>query len=323
MDTIIPVSNKDYVIPADELSKVDNYNDLCRMTYIEESVIEEHLKEFDMDILCSCQHLSCEFMKKHYDKIHWSVASKTQILDDDLIYDLLHEHDKYTNRTIVRNLIRYQKMSNVNRSIAFSRLKKCVNFTGITSLLSSEIESNILYYDNYELDDGTVKSIPRKFSLEMIELLANDINWSFVSRHIELPEYFIRRYSKKVNWTNICRYQKLSEDFLVEFYEKLDWDYVWRYQNINESAISVLIDLDTVSSYKWENISHYQKLSEDFIRMYSDKLDWEDICIYQKLSESFIDEFSHKVRWDAVYKYQNISGSFINDHYEQFKNYID
>ena len=35
----------------------------------------------------------------------------------------------------------------------------------------------------------------------------------------------------------------------------------------------------------WTNISHYQKLSEDFISEFQDKVNWWDISKYQKLSD--------------------------------------
>ena len=45
----------------------------------------------------------------------------------------------------------------------------------------------------------------------------------------------------------------------------------------------------------WNNISIYQKLSEDFIREFKNKVDWYSISAYQKLSEDFIREFKNKV----------------------------
>ena len=297
-------------------------NVLCRTVDIAEKVIEENLNKFDMEILCSCQRLSCDFLKRHFDKIHWGTATKTQLLDDDIIMDILHDERFGSNKYILKNLIQYQSMNNVNTAIAFSKLKKSNNVHPLSHTLSSEIVSNIIYYDNYEGKDGTINCIPRKFSLDMIELLANDINWTFISKNIQLPEYFINKYKNKVHWGNICRYQELSEEFLVSHVEYLVWDNVWRYQKLNEGTIKVLSDLDAVSVYKWKNISRYQKLSEDFIRQHYKEVDWEDICTYQKLSEEFIEEFSHKVKWDAIYKYQYISGLFIHEHYDKFKFYI-
>lgn len=47
----------------------------------------------------------------------------------------------------------------------------------------------------------------------------------------------------------------------------------------------------------WWYISYCQKLSEDFIREFSDKVDWNYISYRQKLSFKFIKEFANKINW--------------------------
>lgn len=47
----------------------------------------------------------------------------------------------------------------------------------------------------------------------------------------------------------------------------------------------------------WYSVSRNQKLSEDFIRDYSEKLNWEYITSSQELSEDFVIEFSDKIYW--------------------------
>ena len=55
----------------------------------------------------------------------------------------------------------------------------------------------------------------------------------------------------------------------------------------------------------WENISAYQKLSEDFISEFKDKVDWYDISRYQKLSKGFIQEFKDYVNNISLSKNAN------------------
>jgi len=63
----------------------------------------------------------------------------------------------------------------------------------------------------------------------------------------------------------------------------------------------------------WYLISSCQKLSEDFIREFQDKVDWETISFRQELSEEFILEFKDKLDLQLVKDYQvNISRDFIN-----------
>ena len=42
-------------------------------------------------------------------------------------------------------------------------------------------------------------------------------------------------------------------------------------------------------------MSSEQKLSEDFIREFQDKVDWNKVSMYQKLSDDFIIEFQDRL----------------------------
>ena len=46
---------------------------------------------------------------------------------------------------------------------------------------------------------------------------------------------------------------------------------------------------------RYDDISQYQTLSEDFIREFKDKVDWIKISEHKKISGSFIREFQNKV----------------------------
>lgn len=63
----------------------------------------------------------------------------------------------------------------------------------------------------------------------------------------------------------------------------------------------------------WWRISYKEKLSEEFIREFQDKVFWIHISIYQKLSEAFIKEFAHKVDWEMIMKHQKLSKQFKNE----------
>ena len=63
----------------------------------------------------------------------------------------------------------------------------------------------------------------------------------------------------------------------------------------------------------WGFISAYQKLSENFIREFQDKVNWCYISAYQKLSEDFIREFQDNVDWIYISAYQKLSEDFIKE----------
>ena len=68
----------------------------------------------------------------------------------------------------------------------------------------------------------------------------------------------------------------------------------------------------------WDYISVYQKLSEEFIEKYIDKVDWWYISKYQKLSEEFIEKYIDKLNWYCISKYQTLSEKFIEKHCDKF-----
>jgi len=63
----------------------------------------------------------------------------------------------------------------------------------------------------------------------------------------------------------------------------------------------------------WSTICCYQRLSEDFIREFKDKVVWKEICCYQDLSEDFIREFQDKVDWKVISERQKLSEAFIRE----------
>ena len=66
-------------------------------------------------------------------------------------------------------------------------------------------------------------------------------------------------------------------------------------------------------------VSSRQKLSENFIREFQDKIDWYKISIHQKLSENFIPEFQDKINWSRLSMKRKFSEEFI----EEFETKID
>ncbi len=71
----------------------------------------------------------------------------------------------------------------------------------------------------------------------------------------------------------------------------------------------------------WWDISAYQRLSENFISKYADKVrehkyfvDWNLISCYQKLSEPFIEKYKNLVNWNYIFIWQDLSDEFIEKH---------
>jgi hypothetical protein len=101
----------------------------------------------------------------------------------------------------------------------------------------------------------------------------------------------------------------MTQELKNEIQRLLDW-YNGKYNDNLSELPDILPD---INSDFWSCISHSQKLSEEFIREFKDKVDWFHISQYQKLSEEFIREFKDKVDWSYISQYQKLSESFIRE----------
>ena len=88
----------------------------------------------------------------------------------------------------------------------------------------------------------------------------------------------------------------------------IDWNNISKHQKLSENFIREFQD-----KVNWCNISYKQKLSEEFIREFQDKFNWESISRNQKLSEDFIREFQCEVDWESISKSQKLSEDFIRE----------
>ena len=87
-----------------------------------------------------------------------------------------------------------------------------------------------------------------------------------------------------------------------------DWTSLSRHNRLTEDFIREFKD-----KVDWYFISFYQHLSEDFIREFQDKVDWYWISVDQQVSESFLREFKDKVDWFGISKYHHLSEDFIRE----------
>ena len=86
----------------------------------------------------------------------------------------------------------------------------------------------------------------------------------------------------------------------------VDWYFISIYQKLSEEFIEKYCN-----KVYWYYISVHQTLSEEFIEKYKDKVEWYYISIYQKLSESFIEKHKDKIYWNCILLFQKLSEEFI------------
>ena len=75
----------------------------------------------------------------------------------------------------------------------------------------------------------------------------------------------------------------------------------------------IFSEYSSVNEIDWRFISDNFRLSEEFIREFSDKVNWYNISYSQKLSEDFIREFKDKVNWSYISVYHKLSEEFCEE----------
>jgi hypothetical protein len=108
----------------------------------------------------------------------------------------------------------------------------------------------------------------------------------------------------------VCEISHPTEDEFIQCVEKnikiVDWNKISKHQKLSEEFIEKFQD-----KIGWWQISINQTLSESFIEKYQDKVDWNNISYCQQLSESFIERCQNKVDYNFISTYQKLSEEFI------------
>ena len=95
-------------------------------------------------------------------------------------------------------------------------------------------------------------------------------------------------------------FDKNINNFIVDYYSLIN------NQKLSEEFIDKYKD-----KVDWFWVSKYQTLSEKFIEKHSDKIDWFWVSKYQTLSEGFIEKYKDKIDWFYISQYQKLSEEFI------------
>jgi hypothetical protein len=119
--------------------------------------------------------------------------------------------------------------------------------------------------------------------------------------------------------TEIRKYLK-DDEFLTSITKKISIGKISN--NILKLPYNIIKNVDSIVSLDWKEISYTQRLTENFIREFHDKVDWSAISDCQKLSENFIKEFQNRVNWGYISASQRLSEDFIIE-FKDKVNWID
>lgn len=237
--------------------------------------------DLDLHNLSKHQIPPLELMLKYPDKLDWqsmSVYVGNWISINDVRYsDFISTHIKNGNldpEIIIHSIKKNSKDTNL------TLLKECIN-----KYLKSLNAFDTLNYNEVIGEIFSVISSFECLTLDFINDYKKYINYWILTSNEDLsmiPVNMFIDHMNSVNWANILFRRKFPEDIL----EKL------LHADGNKAFIYP----------KWQVISMYQDLTEEFIIRHIDEVSWTDISEYQKLSLQFLTDYREFI---DVYALQN------------------
>jgi hypothetical protein len=276
----------------------DNNNNLIINKLMKENYENEDYWKFLLESI----QFDEEFIISNYDDINKEYLIKYQVLTENVLLwmEKNHYNPKYNDL-----LIKYQILPE-------SLLRKYIENTPI---------EKIDFYNlalNQNLDD------------DIIDKYEKHLDWDIVSREQLLKLQTIVKYNKKINWSllplNMKTQYLFNDTFILIFQKENIWDNIgwmdqvsieclWNFKNLitNNGWFSIIehkqLSIDNIEDFInnimpqlninelecWDIISINQKLSEEFIEKYQDKIIWGSISLFQELSWNIIKKFSKKI----------------------------
>lgn len=139
-----------------------------------------------------------------------------------------------------------------------------------------------------------------------------------------IPETILRQWKDYVPWRLVFFHQELSFDLirqLKDYFDNDKWYGIIRCQTLNDKIIEEFWEYNKV----WDSVGIKNKISVDFIRKWSERLNWEILIRYrQNLPEDLLEEKEKLLDkyelWRNVFRYQkDISYQFM----DKYKNKVE
>ena len=238
----------------DEISIIDVYNQLDELP---EDLIERHISEISLRIVCLHQRLSDEFLSRNSSSIPWDVISYNYVLSEDFIerhYDYLDFYHLSCKGYISDKFI--------EKHLDWFNLQLCSRHCSFSEDFIDRHKDELNWFD-------VCKN--QHLSEEFIESHLEYVNWINISSYQLLSESFLKRHEEEIYHSAIEVFGNFSEEFIYENLRNGNFDeYIFQYCNLSESFLERLInDRHCFRSYYFDNISRYQRLSTRFKLKYS------------------------------------------------------
>ena len=114
--------------------------------------------------------------------------------------------------------------------------------------------------------------------------------WSLISQEPRAPQgvltdEFVQRFDRYMDWEQLSIHYLFTIAMLRTYFHRVHWVHVLARQQFPEYF---LIEMTSNFDDCWEIISKHQRLSENYIERFKDKLDWEILFDNQQSNGKFL-----------------------------------
>jgi hypothetical protein len=177
---------------------------------------------------------------------------------------------------------------------------------------------NLLILDHHIDDDfWNLISQHQQLSSDFIKSHDDNLNWTLISIYQDLNMEIIAEYLDKIDWNNIplnIRSGLLINDNTIKLYEKYPiWDNIAFLKNV--STIKLFNYIDKINISCINTILKFRFLSEEQINIIITKYKedpsiWLNICENQRLTNEIIDKYKDKICWPEISEHHDFT---VND----------
>jgi hypothetical protein len=276
----------------------DNNNNLIINKLMKENYENEDYWKF----LLQSIEFEEDFIKSNFDDINKEYLIKYQVLTENLLLWMnKNNFDSKYNNLLIKNQILPESL--LRKYIENTPIEK-IDFYNLA--LNQNLTDDIIEkYENYF--DWDIISREQLLKLQTIVKYNNKINWSLLPLNMKTQylfnDTFILVFQKENIWDNIGWMDQVTNECLWEFKNLITnkgWLTIIEHKqlsndNIEDFIKNIMPQININESEFWDIISINQKLSEEFIEKYQDKIIWESISLFQELSWDIIKKFSKKI----------------------------
>lgn len=330
------IINDDYVVDWDATSKSGrvseelinkfsnklNWHLLCECQKLSEEILSKYAYLIDYDTLSSYKYLSTEFIKNHVDTLNWELISRFNCrLTDDLV-NRFADRIIWGYRTVMAVITEQTAEMHIDKIIASPNGEQML-YT-ITRVSPKFIEK---YWDKLDhkiacmygditnefidthadsVDVGVLLQRKKIYALWLIDHREH-IDLVYLLRSTHLPDEFFINSPDWIMQTpaalyHMCVDQHLSESIIDLYAHVLNWGLILANQELSEEFILKHMCVDFSFDEQIDTILEAQKLSEEFLHIFRQRIDWSLVCQYQThISESFILKHKKYIDWEALY----------------------